>query len=134
MGHATATSTLASPERQRRLRAAPLGLLLLGWGLGVGPLAHAVFAHGEPLLRDSADRGWVRHVSREHPEAPSRREAAPTHRHAPGVLEHLQLAVAATVVCLAVAVVLFRGWTAERKAWRAPVLRRWRHPAVPGAP
>ena len=127
-------ATPASPERQGRLRAAPLGLLLLGWGLGLGPLAHAVLAHGEPLLRDSAEHGWVRHSAPDPRGVPAPRGAAPTHRHSPGGLEHLQLALFATVVALAVPVLLRRTAPGTLLVWNAPVLPRWRLPEVPGAP
>lgn len=134
MVRAGVTSMLASPERQRRQRAAPLALLLLGWGLGLGPLAHAVLAHGERLVRDSAEQGWLRHSGSGHPAQPARGDAVPSHRHAPGAPEHLQLAASATLVCLAVAVLLYRVWTLAAPAWRAPQLPRWWPPAVPGAP
>ncbi len=134
MGRAGVTSMLASPERQRRQRAAPLALLLLGWGLGLGPLAHAVLAHGEPRVRDSAEQSWLRHALSARPARPTRGDAAPTHRHAPGAPEHLQLAVSATAVCLAVALLLQRVWTLAAPAWRTPLLPRWWRPAVAGAP
>ncbi len=111
-----------------------MALLLLCWGLGLGPLAHAVLAHGEPVVRDSAERGWLQHTGSGHPAPPSRGDAAPAHRHAPGAPEHLQLAVSAAVVCLAVAVLLHRVWMPAAPGWHAPVLARWWRPAVPGAP
>jgi len=127
------TSTPSSTEQQRRLRAAPVGLLLLFWGLGLGPLAHAVIAHGEPLLHESGDGGWVQHASPAH--RPSRRDAAPaSHQHAPGALEHLQLAMASAPATLALVAVLLLLAVTGVAAWRAPVLPRWRLPEVPGAP
>jgi len=128
-------STPPPTERQHRLRAAPVGLLLLGWGLGVGPLAHAVLAHGEPLLHDSGDRGWVQHTEKERSRRSAQSEPAPSsHHHAPGALEHLQLAVSAGAVSLRVAAVFLLVAVVERIAWRAPLLSRWRLPEVPGAP
>jgi hypothetical protein len=128
------TGTLPSSERQRRLHAAPVGLLLLGWGLGLGPLAHAVIAHGEPLLHESGDASWVQHADAKRPGEPPPREAAPAHHHAPGAIEHLQLAISAGAPLLTVAVVLLRVELAELITWQAPVLPRWRLPEVPGAP
>jgi hypothetical protein len=126
--------TLPSSGRQRRLRAAPVGLLLLGWGLGLGPLAHAVLAHGDPLLQESGDASWVQHADATRAGETPTREAAPAHHHAPGALEHLQLAISASAPALTVAVVLLRVQLVELTAWRAPVLPRWRLPEVPGAP
>jgi hypothetical protein len=129
------TSTLPSTERHRRLRAAPLGLLLLGWGLGLGPLAHAVFAHGFLPLHDSGDAGWVQHADRGRDNGAAQHDGAPPpHRHAPGTLEHLQLAMSAAAVTLTVTAVLLQMERTELTAWRGPVLPRWRLPEVPGAP
>ncbi|MGO8971412.1 MAG: hypothetical protein ACLQDQ_17795 [Myxococcaceae bacterium] len=118
----------------RRRSAAPLGLLLLGWALGAGPLAHAVLAHGEPLLHDDAERGWVGHVEPEHTQRPLPRETRPPHHHSPGGLEHLQLAFSAPLVCLLVAAVLLQARTRTLPVWPPPLLSRWRLPEVPGAP
>ena len=123
-----------TPERQRRILAAPLGLVLLGWGLGLGPLAHAVLAHGDPVVHDGGDPGWVAHSERpgRHPDG---QPASPSgHRHAPGAPEHLRLAVLPSVVVLVVAVVLVAVDEAEVPGWEAPVLARWRLPEVPCGP
>ncbi|MGO9830607.1 MAG: hypothetical protein ACLPJH_10740 [Myxococcaceae bacterium] len=127
------TSPPFSTERRRRLQTAPLGLLLLGWGLAVGPLAHAVLAHGEPLLHDSAEWGWVGHTAPEASHQPVQRDTAAPHRHAPGGLEHLQLALVTAFVCLPLSAVV-RVLTPTLPAWRAPLLARWWLPEVPGAP
>jgi hypothetical protein len=101
--------------------------------LGAGPLAHSVLAHGEPILQDGADRSWVAHAGWEggHQQpAP----AVPQHRHAPGGLEHLQLALVSTLVCLSVAAVLRRVLSAAVASWQAPLLPQWWRPELPGAP
>lgn len=124
----------STPEKQRRIRAAPLGLVLLGWGLGVGPLAHAVLAHGELVLHDGADPGWVAHAERagRRGEMPPR---APTgHSHAPGAPEHLRLAVLPSAAVLVVAAALVAVEAARVPGWEAPVLARWRLPEVPCGP
>ena len=128
------TSISSSTDRERRNRAAPFGLVLLLWGLGGGPLAHAVLAHGEPLLHDSGDQGWVQHADGERGRESLPREAPLPHHHAPGELEHLQLAISPMVVTLTVAAFLVAVAVSESTAWRAPALPRWRLPEVPGAP
>jgi hypothetical protein len=121
-------------ERERRLRTASLGLVLLAWGLGVGPVAHAVLAHGAPLERESGDQGWVQHAVSERGSLPTSRETPAPHHHAPGALEHLQLAAASVSVTLTVAVVLVAVAASQSAVWEAPALSRWRFPEVPGAP
>jgi hypothetical protein len=125
----TGRSTLT---QQRRRQAAPLALLLLGWGLGAGPVMHAVVAHGDPVVHDGSARGWVDHAEGVPQSAP--RETLPTHRHAPGSLEHLQLAMLWAAVVLVVAAMLRRVQRTVVVAWRAPVLARWRFPEVPCGP
>jgi hypothetical protein len=124
------TATPPSAATLQRARAAPLALLLLTWGLGLGPVAHAVVAHGDPVLYDSSDTSWAQHT-----RGPGgQRPAAPAHRHAPGSLEHLRLAIASSSVVLTVAVFRLRLWSALETAWRGPVLpRRWL-PEVPCGP
>jgi hypothetical protein len=122
----------SSAERERRLRAAPFGLLLLAWGLGVGPLAHAVLAHGSPLVHERGDQGWVQHAVAERERVP--REGPPAHHHAPGALEHLQLAVSSVALTLTVAAVVVVVAASQPVAWQSPALLRWRLPEVPGAP
>lgn len=131
---ADVTSFPFSAERERRLRTAPVGLLLLAWGFGVGPLAHAVLSHGAPLVHESGDRGWVRHAVAEGPSAPASSETPAPHHHAPGTLEHLQLAVSSAVISLTLAVLLVAVTTSSSTVWPAPLLARWRLPEVPGAP
>jgi hypothetical protein len=119
-----------STEQLQRARAAPLGLLLLGWGLGFGPVAHAVVAHGDPVLRDSGDTSWAQHTRGSGGE----RSPVPTHRHAPGALEHLQLVIASVAVALVVAAFRLRVRSALEVAWRGPFLPRWWLPEVPCGP
>jgi hypothetical protein len=118
-------------ERERRLKGAPFALVLLVWGLGVGPLAHAVLAHGEPVLHASSDSGWVQHTAAGRGTLPS--QAPSAHHHSPGALEHLQLAISATTVTLTVVAVAVAVRVQPSVAWRAPALRRWQLPEVPGA-
>ena len=110
-----------------------MGLLLLAWGFGIGPLAHAVLAHGAPLVHASGDRGWVRHAVAEGPGAPTSSETPAPHHHAPGTLEHLQLAVSSALVILTLAVLLVAVTASPPTVWQAPPLARWRFPEVPGA-
>jgi hypothetical protein len=124
----TGRSTLA----HRRQQAAPVALMLLGWGLGAGPVMHAVVAHGDPVVNDGSARGWVGHSGSVPLPAPP--ETPPGHHHAPGMLEHLQLAMLWAAVVLAVMAVLRRVQPAVAVAWRAPVLPRWRVPEVPCGP
>jgi hypothetical protein len=114
------------------VRAAAVGLLLLGWGLGLGPLAHAALAHGEPLLHDGGDQAWVA-PGDGRPAPPAERETLP-HHHAPGALEHLRLAITSAPVDLCVSARLLEVAPVERGTWRGPALRRCRRPEVPGAP
>jgi len=111
-----------------------LGLALLAWGLGVGPVAHAVLAHGAPLERESGDQSWVQHAVSKRGSLPTSREAPAPHHHAPGTLEHLQLAVSSVAVTLTVTVVLVAFAASQAAVWDAPALSRWRLPEVPGAP
>lgn len=127
-------TSISSLERERRRKAAPAGLSLLLWGLGLGPLAHAVLAHGEPLLRETSDQGWVHHAGDERGQRPGDRRELPSHHHAPGALEHLQLAISEVAVTLSVPAVVLAVAMEELAAWRGPVLSRRRVPEVPGAP
>jgi len=123
-----------TPEKKRRLRAAPLGLALLGWGLGLGPLAHAVLAHGDPVVRDSADPGWVAHAEHAGRHRGGLPPAPAGHEHAPGAPEHLRLAVLPSAAVLVVAAVLVAVDVAPVRGWEAPVLPRWRLPEAPCGP
>ena len=97
-------------------------------------MAHAVLAHGEPVLHESGDRGWVQHRDGERGRASIPSGAAPTHRHAPGTLEHLQLAMSAAALQLTVAAVVVAASVQASRDWRAPPRPRWWLPEVPGAP
>jgi hypothetical protein len=121
----------SSLERERRLKAAPFALVLLFWGLGLGPLAHAVFAHGEPVLHESGDSGWVQHTAGQRGALPS--EAPLAHHHSPGALEHLQLAIASATVTVRLVAVVVAVKVQAPVARQAPALRRWQLPEVPGA-
>jgi hypothetical protein len=123
-----------TPEKQRRIRAAPVGLLLLGWGLGLGPLAHAVVAHGDPVLRTGGEPGWVDHSARPSSRRRAPVELPPAHRHAPGAPEHLQLAMSPAPAMPAVALVVRRVELLREVGWQAPTLPRRRQPAVPCGP
>lgn len=114
-----------TPEHRHRAHAAPLGLLLAAWGLMLGPLAHAVLAHGEPILRSSGDEGWLKH----RPGAPDR-DAAPElprgHAHAPGVPDHFRLALIASAAPTAPAPVVLRTRLDVPRVRSAPTpTRRW---------
>jgi len=114
-----------NPEQRRRAQSAPLALLLAGWGLMLGPLAHAVVAHGEPLLRSPAEEGWIRHrpPSRDHSHAP---ELPRGHAHAPGVPDHLRLALLASEGPVLPTPVLLRMRRPVPAVRSAPALtRRW---------
>ena len=112
-------------EQRRRARSAPLALLLVTWGLMLGPLAHAVVAHGEPLLRSAADDGWLRH--RPVAPDPSRAPDLPRgHVHAPGVPDHFRLALIAAEAPAMPAPVLLRVRWIPALLRSAPALtRRW---------
>jgi hypothetical protein len=125
----TAQSTL----QQRRARSAPLALLLAAWGLMLGPLAHAVVAHGEPMLRSAADDGWLRH----RPAAPDRSRAPELprgHAHAPGVPDHFRLALLATEAPAMPAPVLLRVRQGPALPRSAPALTRRRAREQPQGP
>jgi len=117
--------SLASPIlAQRRRDAAPFALVLMGWVLAVGPLAHQLLAHGAPFLQHPGDDGWVQHANeRGSPRAPAR---PPAHHHAPGSPEHLQVPLLATAPVTALRAVLVATPAAPLPAWRPVTLpRRW---------
>ena len=102
-----------------------MGLLLAVWGLMLGPVAHAVIAHGEPVLRSDVDEGWIRHrpVSPDSSPAP---ELPRGHAHAPGVPDHFRLALVASEPPQMPDLVLVRARPPVLAVRVAPALaRRW---------
>jgi hypothetical protein len=118
-------SSEITTQQRRRAHSGPLGLLLAVWGLMLGPLAHAVVAHGEPLLRAAEDEGWIRH----RPAVPDRSRAPELprgHAHAPGVPDHFRLALIATTAPAIPAPVLVHTRNASPARRPPPTLgRRW---------
>ena len=115
----------STPQQRDRARSAPMGLLLAVWGLMLGPVAHAVIAHGEPVLRSGVDEGWIRHrpVSPDSSRAP---ELPRGHAHAPGVPDHFRLALVASEPPQMPEPVLVRARRPSPSVRAAPPLaRRW---------
>ena len=114
-----------TPQQRDRARSAPLALLLAVWGLMLGPLAHAVIAHGEPILRSGVDEGWIRHrpATPEPSHAPERPRG---HAHAPGVPDHFRLALVVSQLPGLPDLVLVRARPPSLIVRGAPTLaRRW---------
>lgn len=114
-----------SSPAQRRSDAAPLALVVAGWVLAVGPVAHPLLAHGTPFLGEAADARWVHHADGS--QSPTRPALPASHQHAPGSPEHLQLpllAAAPPTVFLTVMRAVPAPAPAEHRP--VPLPRRWR--------
>jgi hypothetical protein len=92
-------------ERRDRREWGLVGLVVLGYGLGLAPLAHAALQHGELDAPDPSDNTWLGHG----PGSP-RGDGAPhshSHTHPAGSIEHLCSIAATASAAPAVAPV---GW------------------------
>jgi hypothetical protein len=114
-----------TPQQRDRARSAPLALLLAVWGLMLGPLGHAVIAHGEPILHSGSDEGWIGHRPAT-PDTSPAPERPRGHAHAPGVPDHFRLALLASEPPGLPDLVLVRGRSPSPLLRVAPTLaRRW---------
>ena len=105
-------------------------LLLVGWGLALGPLSHALIGHGVPFLSSAEDATWVRHGPKR--SAPPARPQG--HRHAIDALDHFQLSIHPSAPPAAALLLVLRTESSREAGRPAPALdRRW-SPAVPQGP
>jgi hypothetical protein len=132
MGHPTSAMPRPMPASlaQRRLAATPLALLLVGWGLALGPLWHAVVGHGLPVLTSAEDSGWVHH-------GPKRSGVPPRpqgHAHAVDAPDHFQVPIHLAAPPAVAPLLVVRAESSQESVEPAPTLdRRW-VPALPQGP
>jgi hypothetical protein len=123
-------SLMSASLAERRMAAAPLALLLVGWGLAVEPLSHAVIGHGLPVLTGTSDATWVRHGPKR--SAPPARPQG--HRHAVDALDHFQLSIQPSAPPVVAPLLVVRAESSREARKPAPARdRRW-SPAVPQGP
>jgi hypothetical protein len=132
MGFPASAMALPMPASlaERRKAAAPLALLLIGWGLALGPLLHALIGHGLPVLTTAADTTWVRHGP-ERSGPPARPHG---HSHPVDSTDHFQLSIHPVVPPVTAPMLVVRAESSGEVPQQEPTLaRRW-SPAVPEGP